>query len=202
MHNAKWHKSCRDNFNTTKLKRAEKRKQVTPISNDDFGDDVQPSAAGHSQQPEYSTERFTRSNTSTCNPSPKMTSACCFLCDNSDGALHSVTTFEFDARVRSFAYMLQDSKLIVKVSGGDMIATEAKYHDICMLTLFNRVKAVEKSCVTRVSDQSVHNRSLAFAQLVGYINEHKRDSSTKPLFKLADLVQKYTLRLQQLGEKL
>jgi len=200
LHNAKWHKSCRDNFNSTKLKRAEKRKQVTPITNDDFGDDVQPSVAGHSQQLECSTERFTRSSTSTCNPSPNMTSACCFLCDNSHGTLHSVTTFEFDARVRTFAYILQDSKLIAKLSGGDMIATEAKYHDTCMLTLFNRVKAVEKSCATMVSDQSVHNRSLAFAQLVEYINEHKRDSSTKPLFKLADLVQKYRLRLQQLGE--
>lgn len=46
-----------------------------------------------------------------------MTSACCFLCDNSDGTLHSVTTFEFDARVRTFAYMLQHSKLIAKLSG-------------------------------------------------------------------------------------
>ena len=199
-HNAKWHKSCRDKFNSTKLKRAEKRKRVTPRASDDCGDDTESSVAASSQQLVYCTEHFTRSSTSTCNPCANMPSVCCFLCDKSDGTLHNVTTFEFDARVRSFAYTLQDSKLIAKLSGGDMIATEAKYHDTCMLTLFNRVKAVEKSCVTGASDQSVHNHSLAFAQLVEYINEHKRDSSTKPLFKLADLVQKYTLRVQQLGE--
>ena len=102
---------------------------------------------------------------------------------------------------RSFAYLLQDSKLIAKLISGDMIATEAKYHNSCLLILFNRAKAAEKTYSTTTEPfETNYNHSLAFAQLVEFINECRLDSTTKPVFKLADLTKKYQLRLQQLGE--
>jgi hypothetical protein len=137
-HSAKWHKSCRDNFNTTKLNRAEKRKQAKAhtvvVDNGPVYAEIP--FAGCPNEP-----HFTRSTIAAASGS----NACCFFSDQSDGTLHNVTTFEFDARVRSFAYLLQDSKLIAKLSSGDMIATEAKYHNSCLLILFNRAKAAEKT---------------------------------------------------------
>ena len=42
---------------------------------------------------------------------------------------------------------------------------------------------------------------LAFAELVVFIEETLMDNETTPVFKLADLAQLYTSRMEQLGVK-
>ena len=63
----------------------------------------------------------------------------CFFCEKPEAeegtsSLHNVSTFELDTRVRQCAYQLQDQRLLAKLSGGDLIAQEAKYHLQCLVS--------------------------------------------------------------------
>ena len=53
-----------------------------------------------------------------------------FFCEKPDiiSNLHATTMLEVDKRVRNCAVLLNDNKLIAKLSTGNMIATEANYH--------------------------------------------------------------------------
>ena len=51
------------------------------------------------------------------------------------GNLHEVMTLEVDEKVRQMATDLQDSALLKRLAGGDVIAIEAKYHKKCMKNL-------------------------------------------------------------------
>ena len=85
---ARWHRSCYALFNSTKLKRAEKRHAT--------------------QQEDLVGGKFTRSNASVCSEN---TSPACFICDECDDrALHSVSTLGLDDRVRERASLLNDEK--------------------------------------------------------------------------------------------
>lgn len=111
--------------------------------------------------------------------------------------MRDVTTFEVDIRVRRCAHTLQDSKLLAKLSSGDLIAVEARYHARCLVALYNRAAAVQKKAVDE--PLPMHEHSLAFAQLVEYISEVQHDTATAPVFRLSDLVKKYQKRLEQMG---
>ena len=54
----------------------------------------------------------------------------CFLCDETDEkeTLYNASTFNFDSNIREWAKILCDDKLLAKLSAGDLIALEAKYH--------------------------------------------------------------------------
>ena len=60
-----------------------------------------------------------------------------FFCGQAAGTdgLHEVTTFQVDQRVRKNAELTGDSWLLAKLSLGDMVALEAKYHTKCLLPL-------------------------------------------------------------------
>ena len=42
---------------------------------------------------------------------------------------------EVDEKVRECAILLQDGKLVAKLSAGDLIAIDAKYHVKCLVSL-------------------------------------------------------------------
>ena len=176
-----WHKSCYLNFNSTKLKRAEKR---LTSEND------QPAGG-----------KYTRSN-SQCNTSVDSI-ATCFICDQfgtHKKPLHSVCTLTLDARVRQCAFALQDQSLLAKLSGaGDLIASEASYHSSCLSSIYKKAGAIcEKDSVEdNVTDQI--REGIALAELVSYIEESRLTSDTVHVFKLADLASMYTSRMEQLG---
>ena len=48
--------------------------------------------------------------------------------------------FKKDGRVRDAALLLSDEKLLAKLSEGDLVAIEAKYHKSCLASLYNRVR--------------------------------------------------------------
>lgn len=121
-----------------------------------------------------------------------------FFCGET-GDVHDVTTFALDSRVRNCACLLQNSRLLAKLGGGDMIAMEAKYHSTCLVSLYNRAR---DACMhDNVSDKpaDVCCDSLAFTQLVEYIDEVQSHSQHAPVFKLSDLAMKYKSRLEQMG---
>ena len=105
LHKAKWHDSCRLQYNKTKLWRAEKRKRP------------------HKDDPEH--DRGTRKFTHLSREhGDQHSTEMCFFCDKpavGDG-LCNASTFELDIRVRQCALKLQDKPLLAKLSAGDLIA--------------------------------------------------------------------------------
>ena len=65
----------------------------------------------------------------------------CFFCDDGNGTLLSCRSKNLDKNVSEWAENLQDSKLLAKLSEGDLTTTEAKYHKKCLIELYNRVKS-------------------------------------------------------------
>lgn len=59
-----------------------------------------------------------------------------FFCSAGGSDLRQVLTFAVDAKVHKCATILGDSILLGKLSQGDMIAMEVKYHPACLLSLY------------------------------------------------------------------
>ena len=174
---AKWHDSCRLEFNSTQLVRAEKRK--TPCK------DIQDVP-----------KKFTRQSVDK-KPQPKDK---CFFCDeqdSNDDTLREASTFELDAHVRKCALQLGDKPLLATLSTGDMIAQEAKYHTKCLVSLYNKVRDADAKTVEPDPDRM--NHAVALAELVTYIDEARTDALVAPVFVLADLAALYTTLMEQLG---
>ena len=89
----------------------------------------------------------------------------CFFWDkkDSDEILHECQTLCLDAFVRKIALEMQNSKLISKLSEGDMVATEAKYHRQCFLKLYNNYHNFNKFLLKDL--KSMYEKVLITKQL-------------------------------------
>lgn len=191
-HQAKWHKSCRVKYSANMLARMKVNGEKCATLSETNDDSSCPL--------NIKRRKCTRSVFSVgCDISP----AVCFFCDQQANTepLHEVTTLELDDNVRKCAHLLHDEILLAKLATRDMVAQEAKYHVTCLAKLYNDKRAFERSLVETdfesTSLQVAH--SVAFAQLVVYIDEIRSITTVSPVFKLADLSKLYTQRLQQMG---
>ena len=171
-----WHKSCLLKINKTKLERIEKKRK---------SDEYQKNEAERSK-------KFTR--LSATFPA----SSLCFLCDtvSEKDELRNVSTFQVDEKVRKCAHILQDQKLLAKISSGDLIALEAKYHPACLVLLYR--KAENASCEDKREDETSQSHGIAFAQIVEYLNDCRIKDSCS-VFRLADILKLYREQLEALG---
>lgn len=180
QHTAKWHISCHMKFNSTKLQRAEKRQASL--------DDNEPGPS--------TSKKFTRRSGKFEERGPETW----FLCDDESSLsdpLREASTFHLDNRVRKCAIDLQDGRLLAKLSGGDLVAQEAKYHPRCLVSLYNRAEALQERSKQPDDDKKSHG--IALAELLTYIDEARMDDDVAPVFNWADLVKLYSTRLEQLG---
>ena len=121
---AHYHQSCQLKFNNTKYVRAEKRSRVPKADVP-----VLP-ACKHSRS----------QSTEVC-----VTKNVCFFCGEASGnsGMYEAATFQIDKRVRSCAVQLEDTELLAKLSTGDMVTLEAKYHSKCLVGLYNRARMIK-----------------------------------------------------------
>lgn len=181
-HKAKWHDSCRLLYNKTKLQRAAKRKAIPAESED------------------APLKKYTRR----ASVQALVETDHCFFCEKPgklSESLHQASTLGLYARVRQCALQLQDQSLLAKLSAGDLIALEAKYHIQCLVSLYNRARQSKESHEQEDSD-ATSNRAIALAELVTYIEDTRAESEIVPVFKLKDLVRMYITRVKQLGTSL
>ena len=63
----------------------------------------------------------------------------CFFCEKLEtcDTLHSCQKLYLHNRIYKIAHELADTKLLEKLSEGDMVATKAKYHRKCLLHFYN-----------------------------------------------------------------
>ena len=166
-HQAKWHKTCMLQYNNTMLRRAEKR----PIASC--------SAFGSSDDVPGKRTRSLSSEATTSDAS-------CFFCGESGTeTLHGVATYQVDTRVRKCAAQVGDNELLARLSMGDMVALEAKYHSKCLLALYYRAKTTVEA-EPKTDHEGVMSR-IVLAELVLYIEETHLEEGTAPVFRLADL---------------
>ena len=65
---------------------------------------------------------------------------------------------------------LQDSVLLARISGGDLIAIEAKYHYNCLSNYKNKYRSAQRAnSDTGISKEEKIIRAQAFVELVSHI---------------------------------
>ena len=175
---AHYHQSYRLKFNNTKYVRAEKRFRVLKA-------DV-PVLPACKRSRSRSTEDCVTKNV-------------CFFCGEASGnsVMHEAATFQIDKRVHACAVQLEDTELLAKLSTGDMVALEAKYYSKCLVGLYNRARMIKSEGGN--IDETNEISTIAFAELVMYTEEVRQaDEAGAPVFKLSDLGQPYSSRIEQL----
>ena len=70
------------------------------------------------------------------------------------------------------------------------------YHLPCLVSLYNRAR---ETTTSEDTNADALNHGIAFAELVSYIEDCRKDTELAPIFKLTDLISLYTTRLKQLG---
>ena len=119
----KWHKSCHLRFNSTKLQRLRKRSLETP-------------------EDDKNNKRKSIRRTNVQSRTEKFPEKCFFDCGDelNKQALHLVTTFSVNRRVRKIATETNDTTILAKLSQGNMIAIEAHYHTKCLISYYNKLR--------------------------------------------------------------
>ena len=113
-----------------------------------------------------------------------------FFCDlpANDEILHEVATLDLGRKVEECALTLADDRLLAKLAINDMMSQEAKYHQPCLMNLYNRRRSLERERFRQVSSSPcVSAHSTVFAELTANINDVRKFDSIIPVFKLADL---------------
>ena len=173
---AKYHPSCRPLFNNTKFQRAQKRKSSS--------DSQQMGAA----------QRYVEA---------VLIASSVFLCKKQEpkSKLRKAMAMELDQRLNECARNLNDGKLLARLTGGDILAHELKYHRSCLTALYNRerghIATIEKESKDQSQEKEIN--PLVFSELLAYIVETKLRTGGPIVFKLADLVSLYKQRLEQFG---
>ena len=78
-----------------------------------------------------------------------------------------VTSLEMDKKVREAAAELLDERLIEKLSEGDLVATESKYHKPCQSELYNKVRRFASKVSTAEQEKSIF-QGIVVAEIERY----------------------------------
>ena len=119
------------------------------------------------------------------------------LCGQPAGndGLRQTATFQMDSRVRAYAVLHEDTELLGRLSAGDNVALEAKYHTKCLVGMYSRARKDQFEGPEDI-DKEREVSAIVFAELVLYIEETWLDEETARVFKLALPVQNGTNRSQ------
>ena len=93
----------------------------------------------------------------------------CFFCDIEEGKRHRVSTIALDKRIRNCANEMSDTKLIAKLSEGDMVSRDAIYHKECLTGLHNRYRKFLKLKESPSNEKRL--QSIAVAETAVYLEE-------------------------------
>ncbi|KAG0717679.1 hypothetical protein GWK47_053917 [Chionoecetes opilio] len=173
-HSAQWHKKCRLKFNKKMF-------------------DQQSRAESASGQQSSTGTPTVHTRSAAAHRLPQSTEPICFFCNKPAGTadLHEAAAKEIDKNVRRCATELGDTKLLAKLSAGDMIAIEAKYHRNCLRALYNKIRPAA------LKDEDADRlHGIAFAELVVFMEDMHADEDNALVFKLSDVANLYKTRLE------
>ena len=171
---AVWHKSCHVKFCREKLDRACKKRESD-------------SSAENSNHEKKRPRR------------QSMDKMACLFCQHEDGNLHEFRTFKADETVRQMAKVLQETELMTRLEGGDLIALEAKYHLECLTGLRNRYRSLlrQRETDSGESSETAMIKARGLVELFSYIENCIEEGTF--YFKFSVLHELYQNRLRDLG---
>ena len=117
-----------------------------------------------------------------------------FFCDDTTGNLAKVETVSLDSHVRQIAEVLRDTKLLAKLSGGDMVAIDAQYHLRRSGSILWERKISENTLEWSTPH---HINADAFAEVVSYIKKYGQIGGDLNVFKIFDIKKLYCYFLQK-----
>ena len=125
----------------------------------------------------------------------------CLFCQQYGGGLqlHEFKTLEADKTLRQMATDLQETELMARIEGGDLVALEAKYHLECLTALHNRHRSFKLQLGKESGECLKENqvKARALVELLSYI-ENCIDEGVF-CFKFSVLHQLYEQRIKTLG---
>ena len=175
---AKYHKSCRNKYDKTKAKRHIKKRKM----------DSEAETSGEKLKTRSSFNKVSNQHT-------------CFFCNKEDSENNFVNTQTTGIHEKVFAAALKlsDTKLLAKLSEGDMFARDAKYHKICLTGLNNRVRAFDRKKAREQKSDDDLFYGVVVNEIIHYIKDRYETSDSLPVFKLADIVKLTIQRMNDFG---
>ena len=120
-----------------------------------------------------------------------------FFCDDTTGNLTKVETVSLDSHVRQIAEVLRDTKLLAKLSGGDMVAFDDQYH----LRRFDSIlwqRKISKNTLEWSTPHHINANALAFAEVVSYIKKYGQIGGDLNVFEISYIKKLYCYFLQKI----
>ena len=171
---AKWHTRCVVHCIDV-LKRESKRK----YDNDESRSPVK--------------KRLRKTNVK-CDASEVNKQCLCYICEEvitENHVAHDASTWTVNATLTSMAMATGNTKLLAKLSDGDMHAQDARYHKSCMTIMYNQYKKASMHTEQKeYLDCNVSPEPRALAELVSFVEE-KRATDPAHVFLLSELTKKY-----------
>ena len=199
---AVYHKSCYDNHNDYILKRLLKPKKRKNEENDHNDDNDRCSNKIAIRSPE--------SNIT-------LGSNVCMFCEETDlyskliaaGTKHAssskvktVHVGTLTSKLRDMALFLNDSKLLPKLSTGDVISNELFYHKVCYLEYLNRhrsaVNASKRAMLNSNEEDAEYIKAMCFNRIMMHIYE-KGQEQDNVSFEVSELENLYSDLLSSNG---
>ena len=103
-----------------------------------------------------------------------------YFAERKKGELREAMTIQVNKRINECAKTISDKKLLAKLSAGDVIAQELKYHPACLVALYNEERAYLKAKEQEKAQEHWKEAyPIAFSELVTYISEMKSASDSR-----------------------
>ena len=99
--------------------------------------------------------------------------------------LHIRSPMELDAKLREMAITLEDREMLARISGGVLVAIEAKYHRKCQVNYRNAFRRAQRARDRQYSSCEMLLQALIFAEIVSHIENHVTNGAF--IFKLSEL---------------
>jgi hypothetical protein len=93
-------------------------------------------------------------------------------------------------RLNECARNLNDVRLMARLSGGDIVTQELKYHRSCLTALYNRERShfPSQSSQESLATRYMEAHPIEFSELLVYVVESRIGADGPMIFRLADLV--------------
>ena len=110
-----------------------------------------------------------------------------------------VYSFEMGKKVREAAAELLDERLIAKLSEGDLVATESKYHKSCLAEFYNKVRTFASKASIAEQEKSIVE-DIVVAEIERYMRGIiEVESDNIPVFYLKELKNLYVQQMKYHG---
>jgi hypothetical protein len=88
-------------------------------------------------------EAATESRKSKCLATGELNKELCIFCCEGRGKLHECATKKLDEDLRKMAIKFQDTALLARILGVDLVVIEAKYHLDCLMRYRNKYRSAQ-----------------------------------------------------------